>query len=119
MIRDKEIEKVFEQFGIKPEFVFSGMDINSTPEEMREAANLLDAFNKKFTEKLKMKKDKGPAFTISGTTITQTNSGITGTIITEPGNYYISIPETVNLSDTRRKALEKRMRDWYYHTQIK
>lgn len=65
-----------------------------------------------------MKKDKGPAFTLSELTITETKTGITGTVKQDGNGYSVIITDARNLSDTKKHALAKRMRNWYYYNYV-
>lgn len=62
---------------------------------------------------------KLPAFTLSGSTITDTKSGMTVDIIKEGDSYKpVNYRNTGTLKQSRIEAIAKRMTDWYYYNHV-
>lgn len=60
-----------------------------------------------------------PTFTLDGDTI-KFKKGAVGKIHKNDNGYAVHlIADTHNLDPVKAQSLEKRMRDWYYFTQIK
>ena len=60
-----------------------------------------------------------PTFTLENDTI-KFKKGAIGRVVQNANGYAVHlIAETHNLDPVKAQSLEKRMRDWYYFTQIK
>lgn len=61
-----------------------------------------------------------PAFSLAGDFITFTKTGAKGRIIQNKDGYAVHlVPNSHVLTPEKAKSLEKRMRDWYYFSQVK
>lgn len=60
-----------------------------------------------------------PTFTLENDTI-KFKDGASGKVIKNSNGYAVHLlPETHKLDFKKAQSLEKRMRDWYYFTQVK
>lgn len=65
-----------------------------------------------------MKKDKGPRFTLTGSTITD-RDGITGEVYKEGESWLVRITAAPNIEDKKLLKIAKAMQSWYYYTHVK
>jgi hypothetical protein len=60
---------------------------------------------------------KTPAFTLSGTTITETKTGYVGEVKQDDNGYSVIIKKGPQDKE-KWYALSKRMRNWYFYTHV-
>lgn len=80
--------------------------------------NKLDKFNEELQKIYKSKVTmKQPAFTLNALTITETKTGITGTVVKDKNGYEVKLGEH-NLTDAKANGLASRMKKWYYYNHV-